>query len=150
MSGPVLIAVDLSEANRPAFEAGIRLAKDLGAPVVLLHVVRPVPETIRRHPGTESFAENAEKELTQEAAQALTAEWAEEARKEGLDVEPVIRKGDARDLIEQEVQARDARLLVLGSHGRSGVRRLLLGSVAESLVRRLDRPLLVVPSPRDD
>ena len=38
----------------------------------------------------------------------------------------------------------DARLIVLGTHGRRGVRRLVLGSVAEEVVRRAEQPVLTV------
>lgn len=148
MPATVLVAVDLSEANRPAFEAGVRIAKDLQARVVLLHVVHPFPDTIRNHPEAKEHVKEVEAELTEEAARDLTEEWAEEARKQGVDVEPVIVGGDARDVILEEAKKRDVRLVVMGSHGRSGLARLM-GSVSRSVVRGIDRPVLVVPSRSD-
>ena len=38
----------------------------------------------------------------------------------------------------------EARLIVLGSRGRSGVRRALMGSVSDSVVRHAHCPVLIV------
>ncbi len=42
----------------------------------------------------------------------------------------------------------DARLIVLGSRGRSSAGYALLGDVAHDILQRADRPVLVVPSRR--
>jgi nucleotide-binding universal stress UspA family protein len=46
--------------------------------------------------------------------------------------------------------ARDADLLVLGSHGHSRVWHTVLGSVSEDCVRKSTCPVLVVPVPREE
>jgi nucleotide-binding universal stress UspA family protein len=43
--------------------------------------------------------------------------------------------------------AKDADLLVLGSHGHSRVRHTVLGSVSEACVRRATCPVVVIPAP---
>ena len=58
---------------------------------------------------------------------------AEILRKRGWDVEtdtPVPRDGDAREIVK-EAERWDARMIVLGSHGRRGFDRWTLGSVSE-------------------
>jgi nucleotide-binding universal stress UspA family protein len=42
-------------------------------------------------------------------------------------------------------EALEAKLVVVGSHGRHGVARWLLGSVAEAVVRQASCPILIVP-----
>lgn len=42
------------------------------------------------------------------------------------------------------IEAEDAELLVVSSHGRSGLGRLLMGSVAEGLLRRATCPVIVL------
>ncbi|GAA2525435.1 universal stress protein [Pilimelia columellifera] len=44
--------------------------------------------------------------------------------------------------------ARDADLLVLGSHGHSRVWHTVLGSVSEECIRRATCPVVVVPTPK--
>lgn len=54
--------------------------------------------------------------------------------------------GDATAVICEEVQAHQAGLVVMASHGRSGLGRFLLGSVARSLLSQLEVPILLVRS----
>ncbi len=44
---------------------------------------------------------------------------------------------------------RDARLIVVGTHGESPMKGALLGSTPHKLLQLADRPVLVVPSPED-
>ncbi len=60
-------------------------------------------------------------------------------------VDLCVRPGEARDVILEEAAARDADLVVLGTHGRAGLERWLLGSVAAAVLRRASTNLLVVP-----
>jgi nucleotide-binding universal stress UspA family protein len=46
------------------------------------------------------------------------------------------------DVIEEA--AKEADLIVIGTHGRRGVRRLLLGSVAEGFMRVSSKPVLLI------
>lgn len=46
--------------------------------------------------------------------------------------------------------ARDARLLVIGSHGHSRLFHAVLGSVSEECIRRSECPVLVVPTASDE
>jgi nucleotide-binding universal stress UspA family protein len=49
-------------------------------------------------------------------------------------VHRVVREGETTEVIFGEVQEREADLLVLGTHGRTGVAHALLGSVAERVL----------------
>jgi nucleotide-binding universal stress UspA family protein len=57
-----------------------------------------------------------------------------------------VIEGDPAEMLA--ALARDADLLVLGSHGRGHhpIRRTLLGSVAEGCLRRSATPVVVVPT----
>jgi nucleotide-binding universal stress UspA family protein len=73
----------------------------------------------------------------------LEAELPPEA---GLVAPPlVLLEGPVHEAIVHRARARQADLVVLGTHGRSGLNRLLLGSVAEKVVRSVPCPVLTVP-----
>jgi nucleotide-binding universal stress UspA family protein len=63
----------------------------------------------------------------------------------GLAVEHIDPDGDPADAIIAEAQARDAALIVMGSHQRSAWERLFKGSTAETVLRHSPCPVLVVP-----
>jgi nucleotide-binding universal stress UspA family protein len=47
-------------------------------------------------------------------------------------------------------QERDADLIVIGTHGRTGIQHVLLGSVAEKVVRLAPCPVLTVRPSRHE
>jgi nucleotide-binding universal stress UspA family protein len=51
----------------------------------------------------------------------------------------------ARTIVDA-AQTRDAQLIVMSTHGRTGWRRMMLGSVAESVLRAAPTPVLLVPA----
>lgn len=64
---------------------------------------------------------------------------------DGYEVEPVVEFAPsvAQGILDL-ADSRDADVIAIATHGRSGVGRLLLGSVADKVVRGADRPVLVV------
>ncbi len=54
--------------------------------------------------------------------------------------------GDPAAEIARFAKARQADLILISSHGRTGVNRLMLGSVAESLMRTAKCPVLLLPN----
>jgi nucleotide-binding universal stress UspA family protein len=57
-----------------------------------------------------------------------------------------VREGQlAHQEIVSQVEATQADMLVMGTHGRSGFQRLFLGSVTEKVMRSVRCPTLIVP-----
>jgi nucleotide-binding universal stress UspA family protein len=54
------------------------------------------------------------------------------------------KEGEAATAIVQEAEQRQADLIVMGTHGRTGLEYMLLGSVAEKVVRRAHCPVLTI------
>src|SRR5207244_4373078 len=65
----------------------------------------------------------------------------------GTDVETTIVEGHAAAAIIEVAAQRNAGLIVLSSHGRSGLGRLVYGSVADAVLRESKVPVLVVRPP---
>jgi nucleotide-binding universal stress UspA family protein len=120
----VLLATDFSRTSEDAERLAVDLAR---AGQAHLHVVYVVPPNTA--PG--------------DAAGRLT----ELARRIGPDVavETAVLSGRPTREIIRYAREKDASLIVLGTHGRTGVSHALLGSVAEAVVRLAGRPVLTVP-----
>jgi nucleotide-binding universal stress UspA family protein len=65
---------------------------------------------------------------------------------DGVDVETVVRSGNAAAEIQKFVEGLGDPIVVMASHGRSGISRMLIGSVTQQVVHRVETPVIVVPA----
>jgi len=144
-SAPIVCGVDGSLGSRGAAMTARTLAKQLQCRLVLVHVVPPRPPMplaavpVAGHPvGTAQMAE-----LDQFESEAAFAAVADALADTGA--EHVVEHGHAADRLSAVAGARDARLIAVGTRGRSTTRSALLGSVSQELATGASRPVLVVP-----
>jgi nucleotide-binding universal stress UspA family protein len=129
MSGPILHPTDFSPASAPAFRRAIAEARATRAELLIAHVVAPVvpiagdgyvsPQIYQQM--SDSARRWARKQLDRLIAKAR----ASRVRARGM-----LLDGLAHERIVRLARARHARLIVMGTHGRTGVARFFLGSVA--------------------
>lgn len=142
----VLVPTDFSEDAESAIHTAQRLLARLteDARLILLHAFNlpieytaygPIPTSIHYLQDTGLDAERRLQEMTDR----LSAE--------GLSVDWVALEGDPSVVIVEEAERREADLIVMGTHGRSGLRHLLLGSTAERVVQHANRPVMTVRGP---
>jgi nucleotide-binding universal stress UspA family protein len=81
-----------------------------------------------------------------ELAKAYLEEQAESLRQQGLAVETAVRVGNPVEEIVEQALARQADLILMTTHGRTGLARWALGSVAERVARAAAMPVLLIPS----
>lgn len=135
----ILHPTDFSEGCERSLRVARAMARDLGARLVLFHVV-PF-----------GFYAN---EMTVPIDPATYREALEEERQliDGPDlkypVEARLARGDAAEEILRAAAELDCGLIVMGTHGRTGLSRLLMGSVTEYVVPRAECPVLAVKTPR--
>jgi nucleotide-binding universal stress UspA family protein len=143
-AGPILFAYDGSEQAKAAIrEAAVQL--DDGRKAIVLIVFEPVAALPLAGPAYET----PELEQSIEAGAAKTArEGAELARSVGFEATALAQRGSPiwRTIVET-AEDRDASLVVMGSHGRTGIPLVLMGSVASTVSRHTDRPVLIVHVP---
>lgn len=142
----ILVGVDGSYPAALALEEAVRLAREQGAELRIVHVV---DEGLVVPPEVPSFNLAEADPALQEEGRSILETARERARKAGVEPQTVLL-GEATHrpgslLIEQAVQWA-ANLIVCGTHGRRGVRRLLLGSDSEYVLRHTPVPLLLVPA----
>lgn len=123
----ILHATDFSETARQALYVAHLLARDHGAKLVLMHVVRPMmagSASPRPPQGAPDPIEQARQRLATEAARI--ADGPLEAR---------VVSGESGAEIVAAARQCDADLIVMGTHSQADVGRPCIGSVAEHVVR---------------
>jgi nucleotide-binding universal stress UspA family protein len=145
MYARILVPVDGSAASGAGLDEAIRIARDGGASLRLLHVVDRTPSipmsaihgVVPVDLATPAAAAGAE----------LLARCAARARDAGVEVETLAVEGLGRhlaDFVGDQVLSWNADLIVMGTHGRRGFGRIALGSDAEQVARLAPVPVLLV------
>lgn len=146
----MLVATDFSAASETAVLYAFQLARSLGVRVILLHVVPEsdvaVMAALRQHLQTNISREALVQTFYNEAERQLAA-LVDHASAHDLVQERLIVTGQPASEIVSWATAKQAQLILLGTHGRSGLNRVLLGSVAEHVLRLASCAVLVVPQP---
>ena len=139
----ILVPVDFSDNARSVLDWAAHLAEEHSARILLLHAYH-LPVEFQQLEGAylpPDFWSN----VKSEAEQSL-ARYAEEMKEKGIEVETIVREGYPASVIVDEAEARNANLVVIGTHGLSGLKHMLLGSIAERVVQKAPCPVLTVKS----
>jgi len=123
----ILLATDGSRFSDAAAVAATRLAELCRLPVTVVSMIR------------ESFNEERAA-LAEEAATRVQSHL----RQKNIDADKVVLRGDPDKLILETAQSREADLIVMGTHGRTGWERVTVGSVTESVIGASKIPVLAV------
>ena len=148
MSRPIVVPLDGSPFAEHALPRAVLLAKAANCPLDLVMVVTPTIAPRFAEHMTE--AEATRHEEARKAALAYLHEVGARVTSEsGLSVTGHVQMGPIADALDAHARERNARLVVLTSHGRGAIQRAWLGSVTDGLVRRTPAPILVVRPPGD-
>jgi nucleotide-binding universal stress UspA family protein len=140
----ILVPIDSSKTAALGLREAIRLAKDQGAALRIVHVVDKMAIIGVAEAGMSPRPVLAK---LARSGRAVLSAARREAKKAGIDAEtafyePVSKR--VADAILREARKWRADLIVMGTHGRRGVPRLVLGSDAEQVVRLAEVPVLLV------
>jgi len=136
----ILVPVDFSVPSRAALDYAIRLARDYGGSLVVLHVLDPLLAAGRLDSARLRQLKSSSRGEAAKKLRALSRELVQS----GVRTELFLRNGPATDTIVAFAIAMKTDLIIMGSQGRTGLSRLLIGSVAERVVRHAPCPVLVV------
>lgn len=141
----ILIPTDGSTVARTAVNAGIALAKALGASVVGYHAVEAIERIYVRGGASVRQATAGEIERgLRDAGERCLAEIRKAAAAAGVPCETVMTSpADAYRGIIDTAREKRCDLVCIGSHGRGGVASVILGSVAQKVLSRSTIPVLV-------
>jgi nucleotide-binding universal stress UspA family protein len=141
-SGPVVFAYDGSELAKLAIGEGGRLL-EAGGEALVVTVWQPFDVGFLPAAGLQFDA--AQIADVRSAAAQTAADGAALAQAAGFHAQSAeIERSPTWKGIAELADARDARLIVLGSHGRSGLTGALVGSVAGTVAAHSRRSVLIV------
>jgi nucleotide-binding universal stress UspA family protein len=136
----ILVPTDFSEYANQALDYAMELAQKLQARLTLLHIIDTTP--LGMVEGASMLPPSYWQELETGIEQSME-ESLKRLDDEGLQGETVIVHGVPFQAILDTAKDKDADLIVMGTHGRTGLIHALMGSVAEKVVRLAPCPVLV-------
>ena len=139
----IVVATDGSKYSLAAASEAIGLAKQNKSELTAISVV---PSELMTPTDIDLTMTSKELISDKEMHEAETNVKAvkEAALKEGVAVKAFVMSGRSADAIIEIARDRNADLIVLGSHGRTGLEKLLMGSVAERVIVLSSCAVLVV------
>jgi nucleotide-binding universal stress UspA family protein len=141
----VVVGIDGSQGSAAALEVAIREARLRNADLRAVAAWSIPAGAYEAH----WVAAPLDPRAFEEACGAVLDEALQAAREQmaGVAVTPIVRQGQAADVLVAE--AREADLLVVGSRGLGGFRGLLLGSVSQQCAQHARCPVMIVPPQHD-
>jgi nucleotide-binding universal stress UspA family protein len=118
-----------------------RLAEQLGAELLVLRVVEPLPPSVRANT-PHSIASLQERGLA--TARSYLARTLDRIRLVDKAVSARAIVGHPSTAIADAAREADVDLIAMVTHGRGGLKRLIMGSVAAATLQRATVPLLLI------
>jgi nucleotide-binding universal stress UspA family protein len=138
----ILCATDFSSQAERAARAAVQLARCLGDSVVLAHVTEPPLAQLLELHGT--IDHGGLQEALRSAAERALDDQAAPLRSHGVSVQTKLLRGVPNEALTVYAKEIQARMIVMGTHGRHAPWRWFVGSVAERTQCTADRPVLVI------
>jgi nucleotide-binding universal stress UspA family protein len=156
---PLIAAVDFSKNTGAVLEQAAALAQALDTKLWILHVASDEMQAMAYEstqfsgyapeftsmPGDVQLARDlSAEEFKREHNELLGI--SSSLRKDGIDAQAILLKGDAAKLIIEKAAELEAEIIILGSHGHGLLHKALLGSVSEAVLRHAPCNVMVVPT----
>ena len=138
----IIVPVDFSDCSLAGLRYAVRMAKEIGARIVVLHVIDLGPVMM----STDDYGSPVCTEAARRRCGDQMEAFLKRVDLHGVSVDTSAVAGYCPDAIYQAAAKERADLIIISTHGRMGLRHVLLGSVAEGTVRQSACPVLVVPS----
>ncbi len=139
----LVVATDGSRYSTAAASEAIGIAKRNNSKLTVISVV---PAELAMPTDVDFVVAQRERlaEKEMQTAEQNAKAVKEAAQKEGVAVQAFVMTGKPADAIIETARDKNADLIVVGSHGRTGLEKLLMGSVAERVIVLSTCAVLVV------
>jgi universal stress protein A len=142
----ILTATDFSDHGNAAVEAAFALCHDAATTVFITHIVDapPTPNPLYAHYyPSKLWDRDALIQAEAEARKELGKLIPEQVANSGIAVELVLGHGQPVPEILRIAEEKQADIIVIGTHGRTGLTSLILGSVVDKVLHVATVPVLV-------
>lgn len=153
----VLIALDYGPTAQKVAETGYALAKNMGAEVILLHVISdPVYYSSTEYSPIMGFNGAMDMNPLQldniEGLKKATQQFLDKSKQHLKDetIQTVLMEGDFADSILETAKKLHADIIVMGSHSKKWLEKIVMGSVTEKVLNTTLIPLFVIPTKKHD
>lgn len=131
----IMLATDLTPRAHNALDRGVALAAELGAKLLIVHVIEDTP------PG------DAAEQQCAAAREAIADRLKMCSSADKVEIETHIALGGVGSEVAERAKAGEAELLVLGTHRKEPLVDFFRGTTAERLIRKAALPVLVAAKP---
>lgn len=129
----ILVPTEFTDVGQTAMDHAANLAKLFNKSITLLHVLDT--SILTWTPKRDDNEQKAQERLKNDAADL--------AYRTGLQVYPLLKKGNIFDTIGEVAEEINAGLVVMGTHGIKGIQHII-GSHALRVINNAHRPFVVV------
>ena len=137
----ILVPIDFGEPSESALAYAVDLAEALGSKLCLVHAYAlPI---VSFPAGVMVASADFASRIVNQAQKALD-DAVGKYRSRKVEMTPLLKQGDPREIVLAVAKDVGASLIVMGTHGRRGIARALIGSVTESVTRTSPVPVLTV------
>jgi nucleotide-binding universal stress UspA family protein len=136
--GSIVVGYDDSDCGQAALDAATELAKGLGDGIVVVFGYAP--------PGIWGGEIAGHEEAIEELGARMLDEAKRRAAEHGIEAEVELVPKRSTEALVDIADARDARMIVVGSYGEPPLKGVILGSTPTKLLHLAERPVLVVPA----
>jgi len=148
----ILAPTDLSDLSATGVDYACGLAKDVGAQLIIINVVK-VEELISlvrqmKDAPSPRWDEGLEERLIQHHGRLLDDFAKQQLSQLSADtnLRKVVKMGEPYKTILDCAQEEKVDIIVMSTHGRSGLPRMMLGSVTEKVLRSSPCPVIAIPA----
>lgn len=136
MINTILAPTDFSDLSAAGALYACRLAKELGAELIVFNVVVLDESNAIDKRELAEHKVRIDEFVTDKLAEAGT----------GVKIRQIVVGGQPYSAIVDCAENERVDLIVMSSHGRTGLSRMLIGSVTDKILRGAPCPVLVVPA----
>ena len=143
----ILIALDFHPSSTKIIEAGLLMAKSMGANVILLHVKIGLVNYSLIYKKLGSMKLNSMADLELAAHNFL--EKAEQPADHTI-IQTMIKEGDFADFVISTAKEMDVDMIVMGSENTKWMEEMVMGRITNKDLQQTSIPILVVPKRKND
>ena len=140
----IIVPIDFSDCSRKALEYAVATARAHSSKLTILHVYEgSFVEPYVKAANSEEEANEIMKEI-ERVNETKYDEFLKTVDLSGVEYEKLLEKGIPETEIVDIAMEKQANLIVMGTHGRSGIKHILIGSTAEEVVRAVHCDIIIV------